>query len=66
MRKKKITWKVIFSDFKERRPKYADNAIWYRPYHFATILIYLDDGRMCTYNYDTKKISFLKDKWKND
>ena len=58
MNKKKITWEVIFDDFKQRHPNLAKRINRYNSYGYATIQIYLDDGMKLIYNYDTKRATF--------
>ena len=52
-RRKKITWDVIYDDFKKEYPKL-------KPYDYATILIFFLDRVRMTYNYDTKEVTKLE------
>lgn len=61
---KKITWNKIHKDFTIQHPRYAKEDVYWRPYDFGKILIYLKDGKEITYDYDTKRIKFLPDRWK--
>lgn len=59
----KITWDVIYQDFRDNHPKLAKKAIHYEPYNYAMILIKSYDKGECvrmTYNYDTKELLVLK------
>ena len=49
-RYKKITWDVIYDDFKKEYPKL-------KPYDYATILIFFLDRVRMTYNYDMKEVT---------
>lgn len=60
-RHKKITWNVIFKDFKGRHPKLSKNAIHFEPYDYATILIWFVGGKKMTYDYDSKLLSRVVD-----
>lgn len=62
MRTEKITWKKIYDDFKKRHPTLSKMVIDYRPYNYATILIFLTDGTRMTYNYDEKRAIFVANK----
>ena len=59
----KVTWKDVLEDFKRRHPNLAKLVTDYRPYSFATIIIWFSDGKTMTYNYDTKKGQWTDD-WK--
>lgn len=60
----KVTWKKICDDMKETHPSLKKEIVYWRPHNYATILVYLKDGRKCTYNYDSKRCRYLKEKWK--
>lgn len=51
----KVTWKDVLVDFKKRHPSLAKLVCDFRPHSYATITIWLKDGRTLTYNHDTKK-----------
>ena len=59
-RHKKITWDVIYDDFKKEYPKLKTKALGFKPYDYATILIFFLDRVRMTYNYDTKEITKLE------
>lgn len=59
-RKKKITWDVIYMDFKERHPKLRKTVLGFKPYDYAMILLIFPDRVRMTYNYDTKELIRLK------
>lgn len=61
---KKITWKKVVNDFKERHPKKAKQVVYWRPQDLATVLIYLKDGTKLYYNYDTHESEILTSRWK--
>lgn len=58
---KKVTWADVRADFKQRRPKLHKRVIYWRPHSFATILLHFDDGSKATYNYDTKRLTYLNE-----
>ena len=62
----KITWKMILKDFKNRHPNLSKSVSYWCPYDYATILIYLKDGRKLTYNYDTHEDKVLTTSWSKD
>lgn len=58
--RKKITWKMVYSDFRLRFPNFKKQAIHWQPYDYMTIVLHLKDGGRCTYCYLDRKITFLK------
>lgn len=50
---KLITWRDVYKDFEEHFPDIG--AIDYRPFHPFTIYVWLEDGRVISYNYHTKR-----------
>lgn len=60
---KKITWNVIYNDFKSRHPNLKKEVVYWRPHDYATILLYLKAGRYATYNYDKREVRFLGGTW---
>lgn len=56
---KKVTWLYVYEDFKKNHPDMKKDAPDFRPYNYATILLYFVDGRRMTYNYDTKKLTLV-------
>ena len=59
--RKKLTWTKIYEQFKVSQSCYAGMVSYWRPYDFATIIVYLKDGRKITYNYDKDKVKFVKE-----
>lgn len=55
-RPKKITWKVIFDDFKSQYPKQSKSVLGFEPYDYATIKLLFPDRVRMSYNYDTKQL----------
>ena len=55
----KITWDVIFKDYKDRHPRMKEKVLDFIPYSYATILLIFPDRVRMTYNYDTKKVTKL-------
>ena len=53
---KKVTWRKVRKDFEKRFPGLNKQVTYWRPYDFATILLYLKDGQKITYNYDLQDI----------
>lgn len=60
---KKLTWNMINHDFRSRHPDLRKGVTYWRPYDFATILLYFKDGRLATYNYDKHSLCFLEEHW---
>lgn len=56
---RKITWKVIYEDFKQRYPNLKKEVTHWRPLEFATIELWLKDGDRMKYDYDMKKAEFI-------
>ena len=59
---KKITWEVIFQDFRLQHPKLATKVLKYDAYDYATILLVFHDGLRMIYNYDTKELKTVANK----
>ena len=57
----KITWSDVYDDFKRRHPSLSKIAPDFQPYNYATIKLYFIDGKRMTYNYDTKKLSTIRE-----
>lgn len=55
----KITWDVIYKDFKKRHPKLKQRVLGYESYDYATIMLIFPDRVRMTYNYDTKELTKL-------
>lgn len=58
----KITWRMIFQDFKVQHPGISKGAI-YRPYSQMQILIYLKSGYKCIYDYMSKRAKYTNEPW---
>lgn len=58
---KKITWQSVYDDFKKRYPNFKKQVMHWQPYDFLTIMLYLDDGNKCIYNYTDHRIVFVKE-----
>lgn len=58
---KKITWKNIYDDFKNRFPNLSQNVVGFMPHSYATIKLVCEGGKHMTYNYDTKTVVMLKE-----
>lgn len=59
----KVTWEFIYEDFKMRHPIMKEQVIYWRPYSYAAILLYLDDGRQAIYDYDKHMFKFINSRW---
>ena len=54
-KKKKVTWKDVYDEFKQKYPNLAKLVMHYEPYKFATIKLFLPEGVTMVYDYDEKK-----------
>lgn len=52
---KKLTWDDVFKDFKKRHPSKWFAVMKWEAANYATIRIFLHDGRVLLYDYDTKE-----------
>jgi hypothetical protein len=52
----KLPWKQIYTDFRKRHPNLKKHVTHWCPHDYATILLWMDDGSMFTYNYDTHMV----------
>lgn len=59
-RPKKITWAVIFQDFKSHFPNLKKQVTHWRPYDYATIELWFKDKSKATYDYDAKEVKFVE------
>lgn len=57
----KLTWKRIYEDFKRRYPDFSKEAIYYEPYNYAEIKVWIKGGKKFIYNYDKGTGRFVKD-----
>lgn len=57
----KITWEMIYEDFKLRYPNLSKKVLRWNSVDFATIELYLYDGSKMRYNYDLQRAEFVKE-----
>lgn len=57
--RKKITWNMIYRDFKTRFSEMNKEVMHWCPYDFATIVLWMKDGRRALYNYDNQTVTFV-------
>ena len=56
----KLTWEMIFEDFKKRQPLIASERMTHWcSYGWMTILVYLKGHEVLIYNYDSKTAHYL-------
>lgn len=60
MRERKVTWRMIYTDFKQLHPNLKKEVTYWHPHEFATIMLYFKNGDKATYNYDTKEVFFAR------
>jgi hypothetical protein len=46
----KVSWQSIYDDFRIRFPKLSKLALYYQPYNFMTIVVYLQNGDKLIYD----------------
>lgn len=63
---KKITWKMLYDEFRKNHPELGKKTVYHRPYDFMTILIYVDDGTMGIYDGLKHHFEFIDKKWKGE
>lgn len=59
--KDKITWKMIYDEFKNTYPSKRKEAIHYEPFGFAEILIFMKDGSKYVYNHQYRRLRCIRD-----
>lgn len=64
VKRDKISWNAIYTDFRERHPLSGRKIKDWRPYDQLTILLYVSDGSKITYNYLDKTVRILDERWK--
>ena len=57
---KKVTWELIFADFKSRHPNLQKEVTYWRPRDYLVIELWMNDGTTMIYNYETHKAEFAK------
>lgn len=63
---KKLTWKDVYKEFRSKFPNLRKKVMYWCPYGYETIELYLDDGSKATYHYSKNEFKFIKDRWKKD
>lgn len=58
---KKLTWDDVYRDFCIHFPNLKKEVLYWKPYDYATILVYVRELRWRTYNYDTKECRKVDD-----
>ena len=46
----KISWKMLYKDFRKTFPKLASHAIYWKPYDWMKIEVYFDEGEHFIYD----------------
>lgn len=64
--RRKITWRMMFTDFKRRHPHLSKQVVYWSPHDYGCIIIYLKDGMKLIYNCDDHKAQILSTSWKHD
>lgn len=59
--KDKITWKMIYDEFKNAYPSKRKEAIHYEPFGFAEILIFMKDGSKYVYNHQYRRFRCVQE-----
>ena len=57
--KRKITWNMIYADFKRRHPNLRKEVTYWRPKAYSTIELWLKDGSRMIYDYDCHEAKFI-------
>ena len=57
---KKITWNMIFADFKQRHPNLRKEVSYWCPRDYLIIELWLKDGRRMLYDYWNHKAEFIQ------
>ena len=58
---RKITWQMVYDDFERRHPNLSKRVSRWAPYDYAAILIYIKDGMILEYNYDSSTAVIITD-----
>ena len=61
---KKVTWKMIFDDFKNRHPNLSKQVVRYFPSNYLTIEVWIKDGLRIKYDYWEHKGYILDGDWR--
>lgn len=59
----KVTWRMIYEDFKKTYPTLKKQAIYFEPYDYAEIKVWLKEGIKLIYNYDTKQGFYITEQF---
>lgn len=57
----KITWKMIYDEFKDTYPSKRKEAIHYEPFGVAEILIFMKDGSKYVYNHQYHRLRCVQE-----
>lgn len=60
---KKITWNMVFADFKRNHSKLRKEVTYWCPYDYLTIELYFKDGRKAKYTYFDHKVVWSDERW---
>lgn len=55
----KITWKMIFEDFRRRHPRLSKDVIHWSPKDYLTIELRMKDKTKMSYDYHTHTAKFM-------
>lgn len=59
------TCRKIYKEFERNYPRLSKDVVHFCPYEgFATIAVYLSDGRKLSYSSEYERAVFLNDRWK--
>lgn len=64
MVRRKITWRMIHTDFKKNFPNLSKHVVYWSPYDQDQIVVYLEEGSKLIYDYVLKTCAVLKERWK--
>ena len=56
---KKLSWDEVYKEFRRTHPKLKNYIIDWRPFDYATIMLYFKDGSRMTYDCTTKECKFV-------
>lgn len=59
----KVTWDVVFEDFKQRYPRLRQTVVYWQPSGYGSISLYFKDGRKGTYDHSAGRLIFSSESW---
>lgn len=64
MQRSRYSFRKVYEDFKKHYPELKYHTYYWHPYDFATIEIWLKDGKKYTYDDYTHQLKDMNERWR--